>query len=126
MRQHNPRKLRQPRARLQNYTPSSKAKICTCSEAYEQANKQIWLRDSKIEKLIRHVNYLNQRIYGSSSERISHKIQDPVCEQLVLPFLIPVDEQLPSDQLGGQIHDTQAESKRRDRVRSEEHTSELQ
>src|SRR5690606_25629484 len=34
MRQHNPRKLRQPRARLQNYTPSSKAKICTCSEAY--------------------------------------------------------------------------------------------
>src|SRR5690606_20473738 len=34
MRQHNPRKLRQPRAKLQNYTPSSKAKVCTCSEAY--------------------------------------------------------------------------------------------
>jgi len=83
----------------------------------EQANKQIWLRDSKIEKLIRHVNYLNQRIYGSSSERISHKIQNPACEQLVLPFLIPVDEQLPSDQLGGQIHDTQAESKPRVRVK---------
>src|SRR5690606_25415576 len=54
MRQHNPRKLRQPRAKLQNYTPSSKAKICTCSEAYGfRAEQRKALRDKESLPILR-------------------------------------------------------------------------